>query len=192
MGARRNDILQGTLALLVLQTLASGRKMHGYAITAHIHRIYDQLLRVEEGSLYPALHRKDRGVAGGGTERDGGGSGGAAADWEPDIPGRKDAGRGYQSASGSDAAEPPPCGAGAPEGTGVHGDGRGDTGARHRGEQRGVFGDLGRGAATAPVSARGAAGDGRAGESEGEAALRRAGAAGRLEPIEHDLPIDHR
>src|SRR2546425_754001 len=32
MGARRNDILQGTLALLVLQTLASGRKMHGYAI----------------------------------------------------------------------------------------------------------------------------------------------------------------
>ena len=59
MGARRNDILQGTLALLVLQTLASGRKMHGYAITAHIHRISDQLLRVEEGSLYPALHRME-------------------------------------------------------------------------------------------------------------------------------------
>jgi len=57
MGARRNDILQGTLALLVLQTLASGRQMHGYAITAHIHRISDELLRVEEGSLYPALHR---------------------------------------------------------------------------------------------------------------------------------------
>src|SRR5215472_11025461 len=60
MGARRNDILQGTLALLVLQTLASGRKMHGYAITAHIHRISDQLLRVEEGSLYPALHRMEQ------------------------------------------------------------------------------------------------------------------------------------
>jgi len=60
MGARRNDILQGTLALLVLQTLASGRQMHGYAITAHIHRISDQLLRVEEGSLYPALHRMEQ------------------------------------------------------------------------------------------------------------------------------------
>ena len=60
MGERRNDILQGTLALLVLQTLASGRKMHGYAITAHIQRISDQLLRVEEGSLYPALHRMEQ------------------------------------------------------------------------------------------------------------------------------------
>ena len=60
MGARKNDILQGTLVLLVLKTLASGRKMHGYAITAHIHRISDQLLRVEEGSLYPALHRMEQ------------------------------------------------------------------------------------------------------------------------------------
>jgi transcriptional regulator len=60
MGARRNDILQGTLALLVLQTLAPGCKMHGYAITAHIQRISDQLLRVEEGSLYPALHRMEQ------------------------------------------------------------------------------------------------------------------------------------
>ena len=60
MGTRRNDILQGTLALLVLQTLAPGRKMHGYAITAHIQRISDQLLRVEEGSLYPALHRMEQ------------------------------------------------------------------------------------------------------------------------------------
>jgi len=60
MGARRHDILQGTLALLVLPKPASGRKMHGYAITAHIHRISDQLLRVEEGSLYPALHRMEQ------------------------------------------------------------------------------------------------------------------------------------
>ena len=60
MGARRNDILQGTLGLLVLQTLVPGRKMHGYAITAHIQRISDQLLRVEEGSLYPALHRMEQ------------------------------------------------------------------------------------------------------------------------------------
>src|SRR5215469_1012330 len=60
MGAKKNDILQGTLPLLVLRTLASGRRMHGYAITAHIQRISDQLLRVEEGSLYPALHRMEQ------------------------------------------------------------------------------------------------------------------------------------
>ena len=57
MGTKKNDILQGTLILLVLKTLASGGRMHGYAITAHIQRTSDQLLRVEEGSLYPALHR---------------------------------------------------------------------------------------------------------------------------------------
>jgi PadR family transcriptional regulator, regulatory protein PadR len=60
MGAKKNDILQGTLALLILKTLASGKRMHGYAITAHIHRVSDQLLRVEEGSLYPALHRMEQ------------------------------------------------------------------------------------------------------------------------------------
>ena len=53
----KNDILQGTLALLVLRTLAHGRRMHGYAITEHIKRVSADLLRVEEGSLYPALHR---------------------------------------------------------------------------------------------------------------------------------------
>jgi transcriptional regulator len=60
VGARKNDILQGTLALLILKTLASGKRMHGYAITAHIHRVSNQLLRVEEGSLYPALHRMEQ------------------------------------------------------------------------------------------------------------------------------------
>src|SRR5499433_920901 len=60
MGAKKNDILQGTLVLLVLKTLAAGGKMHGYAITAHIQRVSDQLLRVEEGSLYPALHRMEQ------------------------------------------------------------------------------------------------------------------------------------
>ena len=60
MGARKNDILQGTLALLVLRTLASGKRMHGYAITAHIQTVSDRLLRVEEGSLYPALHRMEQ------------------------------------------------------------------------------------------------------------------------------------
>jgi PadR family transcriptional regulator PadR len=53
----KNDILQGTLALLVLKTLAGGGRMHGYAITAHIQRVSADLLRVEEGSLYPGLHR---------------------------------------------------------------------------------------------------------------------------------------
>ncbi len=56
---QKNDILQGTLVLLVLKTLASHRRLHGYAITAHIHRAADDLLRVEEGSLYPALHRME-------------------------------------------------------------------------------------------------------------------------------------
>ena len=53
----RNDILHGTLVLLVLRTLASQKRMHGYAITSHIKRVSSDLLRVEEGSLYPALHR---------------------------------------------------------------------------------------------------------------------------------------
>ena len=58
MAARqKNDILQGTLALLVLKTLAANGPMHGYAITAHIQRVSADLLRVEEGSLYPALQR---------------------------------------------------------------------------------------------------------------------------------------
>lgn len=60
MGARKNDILQGTLALLILRTLASGKRMHGYAITTHIQCVSAQLLRVEEGSLYPALHRMEQ------------------------------------------------------------------------------------------------------------------------------------
>ena len=60
MGVKKNDILQGTLPLLILRTLASRKKLHGYAITAHVHQVSDQLLRVEEGSLYPALHRMEQ------------------------------------------------------------------------------------------------------------------------------------
>jgi PadR family transcriptional regulator, regulatory protein PadR len=60
MPRQRNDILQGTLALLVLKTLASQGPMHGYAITSHIQRASAELLRVEEGSLYPALHRMEQ------------------------------------------------------------------------------------------------------------------------------------
>jgi transcriptional regulator len=60
MGARKNDILQGTLVLLILRSLLSGKRMHGYAITAHIQQVSKELLRVEEGSLYPALHRVEQ------------------------------------------------------------------------------------------------------------------------------------
>jgi transcriptional regulator len=60
MFPRRNDILQGTLALLVLQSLATRGKLHGYGITAYIQRASADLLRVEEGSLYPALHRMEQ------------------------------------------------------------------------------------------------------------------------------------
>jgi PadR family transcriptional regulator, regulatory protein PadR len=59
MPQRKNDVLQGTLALLVLKTLSSHPRMHGYAITTHVQHVSADLLRVEEGSLYPALHRME-------------------------------------------------------------------------------------------------------------------------------------
>ena len=55
--ARSNDALQGTLDLLVLKTLAQTGSMHGFGIALHIQQVSNELLRVEEGSLYPALHR---------------------------------------------------------------------------------------------------------------------------------------
>jgi PadR family transcriptional regulator PadR len=60
MGKQKNDVLQGTLSLLVLKALQSRGKMHGYALTAHIHEVSAELLRLEEGSLYPALHRMEQ------------------------------------------------------------------------------------------------------------------------------------
>ncbi|HEY4840147.1 MAG TPA: PadR family transcriptional regulator [Candidatus Acidoferrales bacterium] len=59
MNKSKNDVLQGTLTLLVLRTLAHGA-MHGYGITLHIRRVSNETLRVEEGSLYPALHRMEQ------------------------------------------------------------------------------------------------------------------------------------
>lgn len=59
MRQAKNDVLSGTLGLLVLKTLARG-PMHGYGITLHIQRVSDDVLRVEEGSLYPALHRMEQ------------------------------------------------------------------------------------------------------------------------------------
>ena len=60
MGHGRNDILQGTLSLLVLQTLERDGPLHGYALCQHIQVASSELLRVEEGSLYPALHRMEQ------------------------------------------------------------------------------------------------------------------------------------
>jgi PadR family transcriptional regulator, regulatory protein PadR len=54
----RTDTLQGSLPLLVLTVLDRRGPLHGYAITSHIHNLSDAL-RVEEGSLYPSLHRME-------------------------------------------------------------------------------------------------------------------------------------
>jgi transcriptional regulator len=53
----QNDRLQGTLDLLILKVLARAGSMHGYAIAQRIHQATEDCLRIEEGSLYPALHR---------------------------------------------------------------------------------------------------------------------------------------
>ena len=53
----KNDLLLGTLDLLVLKSLTQLGSMHGYGIVNYIQSVSDDLLRVEEGSLYPALHR---------------------------------------------------------------------------------------------------------------------------------------
>ncbi|HEY1925608.1 MAG TPA: PadR family transcriptional regulator [Candidatus Acidoferrum sp.] len=50
------DLLQGTLDLLILKSLANGA-MHGYGVAEWIHESSQDVLRVEEGALYPALHR---------------------------------------------------------------------------------------------------------------------------------------
>ncbi len=53
----RPDLLQGTVDLLILRTLQSGQPLHGWAISDRIQRISDDILRLNQGSLYPALHR---------------------------------------------------------------------------------------------------------------------------------------
>ena len=55
----RKDQLQGTLDLLVLRTLSSGGTMHGYQIMERVEQISREVLRIEAGSLYPALHRME-------------------------------------------------------------------------------------------------------------------------------------
>jgi PadR family transcriptional regulator PadR len=56
---KHKDHLQGTIDLLVLRTLAAGGTLHGYAISEKIHLVSRETLKVEEGSLYPALHRME-------------------------------------------------------------------------------------------------------------------------------------
>jgi PadR family transcriptional regulator, regulatory protein PadR len=55
----KNELVQGTLDMLILRTLAGG-PLHGYAIAGRIQQASDDFLKVEEGSLYPALHRMER------------------------------------------------------------------------------------------------------------------------------------
>jgi len=62
--------LQGSLDLLILRSLESRGRMHGYGITVHIQSRSENALRIEEGSLYPALHRMDQ-------------AGWVKADWAP-------------------------------------------------------------------------------------------------------------
>src|ERR1700690_1087405 len=71
----RTELLQGTLDMLILRTLLFG-PAHGHQIAKHIQRTTDDLLQVEHGSLYPALHRLER-------------KGRIAAKWEPAEKGLK-------------------------------------------------------------------------------------------------------
>ena len=59
MGVQRIDLPQGTLDLLILRTLAL-EPQHGWAISERIQQISSEVLRVQQGSLYPALHRLER------------------------------------------------------------------------------------------------------------------------------------
>lgn len=62
MGRSKPDVLQGTLDLLILKALTLGA-LHGWAISKRIGHLSDQALEVNQGSLYPALHRmEDRGL----------------------------------------------------------------------------------------------------------------------------------
>ena len=58
MGIRQIDLLQGTLDLLILRSLSIGAN-HGSGIATRIHQLSDDVLKVEEGSLYPALYRME-------------------------------------------------------------------------------------------------------------------------------------
>jgi transcriptional regulator len=54
------ELVPGTLELLILKTLSRGRSMHGFAVLRWLHEATEGALLVEEGALYPALHRMER------------------------------------------------------------------------------------------------------------------------------------
>jgi PadR family transcriptional regulator PadR len=54
---KKSELLPGTLEMLILKTLEHGGVMHGFGIAQHIKQISEEVLQVEEGSLYPALQR---------------------------------------------------------------------------------------------------------------------------------------
>ena len=56
---KKSGLLPGTLDMLLLKTLERGGVMHGYGIAQHIQQVSEDVLRVEEGSLYPALQRME-------------------------------------------------------------------------------------------------------------------------------------
>jgi transcriptional regulator len=56
---QKSDLLQGTLDLLILRTLAAGPK-HGWGISLNIQQVSEDVLQVNQGSLYPALHRLEQ------------------------------------------------------------------------------------------------------------------------------------
>ena len=60
MRDNKRDQLQGTLDLLVLRTLSTGGTMHGYSIADRVEQVSRDVLRIEAGSLYPALHRMEQ------------------------------------------------------------------------------------------------------------------------------------
>ena len=60
MGTTRPEIPPGTLYMLILKTLMRLGSMHGYGIAQRIHEAVDDLLKVEDGSLYPALYRMEK------------------------------------------------------------------------------------------------------------------------------------
>ena len=72
----KTDSLQGSLDLLVLKILSRRPKLHGYAIMSAIQNMSREVLRVEEGSLYPALHRMEE-------------AGWIRAEWITKNPGRR-------------------------------------------------------------------------------------------------------
>ena len=60
MADRQVDLVQGTLEMLILKALARGKPMHGFGVARWIEDVTDDRLSVEEGALYPALHRMRR------------------------------------------------------------------------------------------------------------------------------------